>query len=131
VICLVLPGRPAVAITTIGGDAICRGHVPLRVESPSLAGAVQLARAGLSPPRAPRTAAAAVATSVGEIQLSLSADPLTAREYDVLRYLASTLTGADIAAELFVTVNTVKTHQRGIYRKLALGVTRARLFGLL
>jgi LuxR family transcriptional regulator, maltose regulon positive regulatory protein len=45
-------------------------------------------------------------------------DPLTEREQVVLRYLASTLSNAEIAAELYLSVNTVKTHQRMIYRKL-------------
>jgi len=45
-------------------------------------------------------------------------DPLTEREHVVLRYLASTLSPAEIAAELYLSVNTVKTHQRMIYRKL-------------
>jgi LuxR family transcriptional regulator, maltose regulon positive regulatory protein len=46
------------------------------------------------------------------------ADPLTEREQVVLRYLASTLSNAEIAAELYLSVNTVKTHQRMVYRKL-------------
>jgi LuxR family maltose regulon positive regulatory protein len=45
-------------------------------------------------------------------------DPLTERERTVLRYLASTLSNAEIAAELYVSVTTVKTHQRAVYRKL-------------
>jgi LuxR family maltose regulon positive regulatory protein len=52
-------------------------------------------------------------------------DPLTDREQTVLRYLTSTLTTAEIAAELYVSINTVKTHQRTVYRKLAVASRRA------
>jgi LuxR family transcriptional regulator, maltose regulon positive regulatory protein len=63
-------------------------------------------------------------------------DPLTDRERTVLRYLASTLSNAEIAAELYVSVNTVKTHQRAVYRKLDAAnrrdaVRRARALGVL
>jgi LuxR family maltose regulon positive regulatory protein len=59
-------------------------------------------------------------------------DPLTERERTVLRYLASTLSNTEIAAELYVSVTTVKTHQRALYRKLGAAgrrdaVQRARL----
>jgi LuxR family maltose regulon positive regulatory protein len=46
------------------------------------------------------------------------AEALTDREQHILRYLASTLSNAEIAAELYLSVNTVKTHQRMVYRKL-------------
>jgi LuxR family maltose regulon positive regulatory protein len=46
------------------------------------------------------------------------AAPLTDREQLVLRYLASTLSNAEIASELYLSVNTVKSHQRMVYRKL-------------
>jgi LuxR family maltose regulon positive regulatory protein len=46
------------------------------------------------------------------------AEPLTARERDVLRFLPSRLTVQEIADELYVSVNTVKFHLRVIYRKL-------------
>jgi len=63
-------------------------------------------------------------------------DPLTGREQTILRYLASTLSTSEIAGELYVTVNTVKTHQRTVYRKLGAGsrrdaVRRARALRLL
>jgi LuxR family maltose regulon positive regulatory protein len=45
-------------------------------------------------------------------------EPLSEREQAVLRYLPTTLSNGEIAAELFVTTNTVKTHLRSIYRKL-------------
>jgi LuxR family transcriptional regulator, maltose regulon positive regulatory protein len=45
--------------------------------------------------------------------------PLTERERAVLNYLPTLFTAAEIADLLFVSVNTVKTHQRLIYRKLS------------
>ncbi|RMI05046.1 LuxR family transcriptional regulator, partial [Cellulomonas triticagri] len=47
-----------------------------------------------------------------------SAWELTEREREVLGCLRSSLTSEEIAASLFVSVNTVKTHMRAIYRKL-------------
>jgi LuxR family maltose regulon positive regulatory protein len=44
--------------------------------------------------------------------------PLTERERNVLRYLATALTAKEIAQNLYVSVNTVKTHMRSIYQKL-------------
>jgi LuxR family maltose regulon positive regulatory protein len=45
-------------------------------------------------------------------------EPLSERERIVLRYLTSALSNVEIAAELYVSVNTVKTHIKSIYRKL-------------
>jgi LuxR family maltose regulon positive regulatory protein len=45
-------------------------------------------------------------------------DPLTDRELTILRYLQGMLSNLEIASELFLSVNTVKTHVRHIYRKL-------------
>jgi LuxR family maltose regulon positive regulatory protein len=61
---------------------------------------------------------------------------LTEREQVVLRYMASTLSVAEIARELYVSINTIKTHQRMIYRKLGASgrrdaVHRARQLKLL
>ncbi|WP_371786048.1 LuxR C-terminal-related transcriptional regulator [Streptosporangium subroseum] len=48
-------------------------------------------------------------------------EQLTEREMAVLRYLPANMSQRDIAAELYVTLNTVKTHCRAIYRKLGVG----------
>lgn len=50
--------------------------------------------------------------------------PLTDREMAVLKYLPTMLKSSEIAADLFVSVNTVKTHQRSIYRKLGVATRR-------
>jgi LuxR family maltose regulon positive regulatory protein len=49
---------------------------------------------------------------------ALLLEPLSDRETAVLRYLPTALSKAEIASEMFVSVNTVKTHMKNIYRKL-------------
>ncbi|MDH4103886.1 MAG: LuxR C-terminal-related transcriptional regulator [Thermoleophilia bacterium] len=61
---------------------------------------------------------------------------LSERELAVLRLLAGRLSQREIAAELYVSFNTVKSHTRSIFRKLgaasrAEAVDRARELGLL
>jgi DNA-binding CsgD family transcriptional regulator len=51
-------------------------------------------------------------------------EALTDRERVVLRYLPTLMSNAEIATEMVVSVNTVKTHLKSIYRKL--GVERRR-----
>jgi LuxR family transcriptional regulator, maltose regulon positive regulatory protein len=62
-------------------------------------------------------------------------EELSARELAVLRYLPTMLTSQEIAGELFVSLNTVKSHLKNIYRKLDAdgrrqAVSRARELGL-
>ena len=45
-------------------------------------------------------------------------EPLSDREVTVLRYLCSRLTYQEIAAALYVSLNTLKSHVRSVYRKL-------------
>ena len=45
-------------------------------------------------------------------------EPLSERELVVLRFLPTLMSNAEIAGEMFVSVNTVKTHLKHIYRKL-------------
>lgn len=52
-------------------------------------------------------------------------EPLTDREIAVLRYLPTKLSQREIASELYVSLNTMKTHCRAIYRKLDVGDRKA------
>jgi LuxR family transcriptional regulator, maltose regulon positive regulatory protein len=62
-------------------------------------------------------------------------DELTEREHEVLLHLAGLLSTQEIAAAMFISVNTVRTHVRHILEKLAAtrrneAVRRARQLGL-
>jgi LuxR family maltose regulon positive regulatory protein len=64
------------------------------------------------------------------------ADDLTAAELNVLRLLGSDLSQRELASELQLSFNTIKTHIRSIYRKLGVAtrgqaVARARSLSLL
>jgi ATP/maltotriose-dependent transcriptional regulator MalT len=87
-----------------------------------------LARALAEAQRTPGLAPARTPPAVGE--------ELSERELGVLRLLHSELSLREIGAELFVSLNTIKTHTRNIYLKLDAGgreeaVARARELGLL
>jgi LuxR family maltose regulon positive regulatory protein len=63
-------------------------------------------------------------------------EPLSETEIRVLRYLPTNLSTPEIANELYVSPNTVKTHVRHLYAKLGThrrgeAVARARTLGLL
>jgi LuxR family maltose regulon positive regulatory protein len=81
--------------------------------------------------RAAQPAAAATAAGAGAAH-----EPLSARELEVLRLLPSDLPNAELASELFVSLNTLKTHMKSVYRKLgatsrADAVRRGRELGVL
>jgi LuxR family maltose regulon positive regulatory protein len=61
---------------------------------------------------------------------------LSEREIEVLRLLPSRLSQREIAAELYVSFNTIRTHTRVIFQKLGVtsraeAVARGRELGLL
>jgi DNA-binding CsgD family transcriptional regulator len=58
-------------------------------------------------------------------------EPLTESETRVLRYLPTYMGAPEIAAELGLSPNTVKTHQRHLYRKLGAHSRRPGLEGSL
>ena len=63
-------------------------------------------------------------------------EPLSRAETRVLRYLPTNLTVPEIAGQLYLSANTVRTHMRHLYDKLGAhrrheAVDRARALGLL
>ncbi|WP_177320985.1 LuxR C-terminal-related transcriptional regulator [Lentzea waywayandensis] len=68
-----------------------------------------------------RLAAARRATAVGGQPATAPGTELTERELVVLRYLRSTLSEREIAQQLSLSVNTVHSHVKSIYRKLGVG----------
>jgi LuxR family maltose regulon positive regulatory protein len=66
----------------------------------------------------------------------LVAEPLTEREREVLRHVSGMLRNPEVANEMHISLDTVKTHLKHIYRKLATthrseAVRRARQLGLI
>ncbi len=49
----------------------------------------------------------------------LVVEPLTEREREVLRHFSHMLNTAEVASEMYISINTVKAHLKRIYRKLA------------
>ena len=79
--------------------------------------------AGRAPPR-------------GRDTTQLLSGPLTESETRVLRYLPTNLSAPEIAGELYLSLNTIRTHMRHLYSKLGVhtraeAVERARALGLL
>ena len=52
-------------------------------------------------------------------------EPLSDRELDVLRLLGTDLDGPEIARELTVSLNTIRTHTKNLYSKLGVNNRRA------
>jgi LuxR family maltose regulon positive regulatory protein len=97
-------------------------YTPATTQEPYLARLLSAAVADVAPVRA-------------EVVQALI-DPLTARELTVLRYLCSRLTNVEIARALYVSINTLKSHVRTVYRKLDVAsredaVTVGRQLGLI
>ena len=110
------------------GDLAARGGgTPYRRRLIAAAGAAARPAAGTAHPPL-GGAASSDATPLPE--------PLSEREREVLRLLATDLAGPDIARQLVVSLNTLRTHTKNIYAKLGAtsrreAVTRASELGLL
>jgi LuxR family maltose regulon positive regulatory protein len=106
-----------------------------RTEPPNLEGDVPLEYIGklLEALGAPVTAPTRVHVR-GPAELML--DPITERELEVLKLLDSNLSNREIAARLFISLATVKTHAKHLYRKLGVrarhqAIVRGKELGLL
>ena len=128
-------GRRAVEMIT---DALDVAHDDIVLPFLSLTGefAGLLARHPAIAMRWPASPAASQRAELAADQLPGVSTVLTGREYAVLRFLVTSMPAAEIAGELCVSVNTVKTHVAAIYRKLGVrkrreAVLRARELELL
>jgi LuxR family transcriptional regulator, maltose regulon positive regulatory protein len=100
---------------------------PDRVLSPVL---IRMALGLLEPPGPDPPAEAALISAVADLLGGVSApapppgepawpgEPLTESETRVLRYLPTDMGAPEIAAELYLSANAVKTHLRHLYRNL-------------
>ena len=75
-------------------------------------------------------------SGVPEQAATVAVEPLTEREREVLRHVSGMLNTAEVASEMYISINTVKSHLKSIYRKLAAGhrgeaVRRARQLELI
>jgi ATP/maltotriose-dependent transcriptional regulator MalT len=94
------------------------------------------ADAGISLPQLASAQRSAGVTVTSRNEGCAVGEELTPKELEVLRLLATRLSRREIGARLYVSLNTVKTHQRAVHRKLGVehrgaAVSRARELGLL
>ena len=54
-------------------------------------------------------------------------EPLSERELEVLKLLRGELNGPEIAQHLIVSLNTLRTHTKNIYKKLGVSSRRAAI----
>jgi LuxR family maltose regulon positive regulatory protein len=95
-----------------------------------------LSHTGAAPSPAPTDHRGLARAGRPEPAADLVVEALTARELEVLHHLEELLTTEEIAEKMFVSVNTVRTHVRGILRKMGVNrrnaaVRKGRDLGLL
>ena len=94
-------------------------------EGPPMASLLRAAaKQGITPSHVHRLLAAVNRSEDTPSQRGL-VEPLSERELEVLRLLGSDLDGPDIARELTVSLNTLRTHTKSIYAKLGVNSRRA------
>jgi LuxR family transcriptional regulator, maltose regulon positive regulatory protein len=121
-------GDVARAVTSLGAAfeyAEPEGYVRVFVEEgPPMAALLKEAtRRGLASSYVSLLAPAL--TSTGHTRRQSIVEPLSERELEVLRLLATELSGPEIADHLVVSVNTVRSHTKAIFAKLGVNSRRA------
>jgi LuxR family transcriptional regulator, maltose regulon positive regulatory protein len=103
------------------------GYVRIFIdEGPAMAALLEAtARQGIASDYIGRLLAAAGRAEPGTRTAHGLVEPLSQREAEVLRLLATDLSGPDIARELVVSLHTVRSHTKSIYAKLAVNNRRA------
>jgi DNA-binding NarL/FixJ family response regulator len=109
---LVLATRPSATECTQMLSFGATGCLSKETEARDIVSAIHLASRGMHV--LPRSAAA----GGGIDQLGMDGNEVTTREAEVLELLQDGRTNAEIATELSIGVETVRTHARNIYRKL-------------
>jgi DNA-binding NarL/FixJ family response regulator len=122
------PGTAVVVLTTYADDtsvleavrAGARGYLTKNAGRADIARAIHAAASGQSilDPAVQATVLEAAASSPARPALAPELpDGLTSREGDVLMLIAQGLSNSDIAAALFLSANTVKTHVNRVFSK--------------
>lgn len=117
-----IPSANVLMVTSSRDDTVliraisagCCGFIPKTAPLDDVTAAIRVASAGESVITPDELAV--VLTRVAE--RSESADPLTPREHDVLEQMARGRSNQDIAATLYVAVDTTRNHVSSILRKL-------------
>jgi len=123
------PDRALISFLVYPAPGLLERHARQRTAHAALIADILSLLAGTSPPGAGSSAA-----PPGQPR-SLR-EPLSRAETRVLRYLPTNLTVPEIAGQLYLSANTVRTHMRHLYDKLGAhrrheAVDRARTLGLL
>ena len=124
--------RLVLAGIRVGRGRLSQARADLEVAAGALA---SFADVGVLPALARRVEAALTEAEATQMAHPLEQAP-TPAELAVLQRLPSDLSQREIGAQLFLSLNTVKTHSRELYRKLGAGsrqeaVARAAALGLL
>ena len=87
----------------------------------------EAARCGIAPHYVRQLLTALGSTSDSTPVIQALIEPLSERELEVLRLLRTDLDGPEMARELVVSLNTMRTHTKNIYSKLRVNNRRAAI----